>query len=247
MANDRHDDDVIVISEEDVRYEDADENGDLADPDEPGRQDTAAARAGEPAADDLADNDQSTREVPGRFGPATPGDPAAAGTAGAYGTAAADTASPASDAADVADATDPEDHPVTQPVSPAAGTHDMTGNGAGSAIPMPGATSADTPAATDATVTPTASATPAAGHTESDANWPQIQALFVDDPLAAVQQAADVAGGALAALLAAANNREQTLRGSWEGGDSIGTEDLRNALREYRELAGRLSTLSRDF
>jgi hypothetical protein len=243
MANDRHDDDVIVISEEDVRYEDADENGDLGDPDEPGR-DTAAARTGEPAADDLAENDQSTREVPGtagRFGPATPGDTAAAGTTGAYGTAGAGTASPAADAADV---TDPEDHPVTQPVSPAAGTHDVTGNGTGSAIPMPGTTSADAP---DATVTPAAPVTPAAGHAESDANWPQIQALFVDDPLAAVQQAADVAGGALAALLAAANNREQTLRGSWEGGDSIGTEDLRNALREYRELAGRLSTLSRDF
>jgi hypothetical protein len=239
MANDRHDDDVIVISEEDVRYEDADENGDLNDRDDPGLRDTAAARAGEPAADDLAENDQSTREVPGtagRFGPATPGDTAAAGTTGAYGTAAAGTARPAADAADVAEATDPEDHPVTQPVSPAAGTQDVNGNGNGSAIPMPGATA-----------TPAASATPAAGHAESDANWPQIQALFVDDPLAAVQQAADVAGGALAALLAAANNREQTLRGSWEGGDSIGTEDLRNALREYRELAGRLSTLSRDF
>jgi hypothetical protein len=54
-----------------------------------------------------------------------------------------------------------------------------------------------------------------------------------------------VAGGALAALVAAARNREQTLRDSWRS-DSTGTEELRTALRDYRDLAGRLSALSSD-
>jgi hypothetical protein len=78
-----------------------------------------------------------------------------------------------------------------------------------------------------------------------DSSWPQIQSLFVDDPHSAVRQAADVAGGAVAALTAAARNREESLRDSWQA-DSTGTEELRVALREYRELAGRLSALAQE-
>ncbi len=202
MSSDRHDDDVIVISDEDVRYETQDEN-DAADP------------AGASAHDDLAANDQATQAVPsetGRFGTMT---------------AAGDDATPGD-----AD-TDTGTHPVTEPVTPAASS------GTGSAIPMPGA---DAPS----TATPAASeATPAASEAAPDSSWPQIQSLFVDDPHGAVRQAADVAGGALAALVAAASNREQTLRDSWQG-DSTGTEELRTALRDYRDLAARLSALSKD-
>jgi hypothetical protein len=255
MSNDRKDDDVIVISEEDVSYESPEESDGTVDPAEArggvfahgdSLADGDRATDDDDDDDDLAVIDQATQDEPstaaGRFGPATPGD-AAAG---------------------------PDDHPATEPVIPAgsrygtsaqadsqsglttdadaigtdaAGTAGLAdvdgtagvngnGNGSGSAIPMPAATSAATPE------TPAASSTP-------DADWPQIQSLFVDDPHAAVKQAADVAGGALAALVAAANNREQTLRDSWQG-DSTGTEDLRTALRDYRELAGRLSTLSKD-
>jgi hypothetical protein len=142
---------------------------------------------------------------------------------------------------------DPDGHPATEPVTPASsadGAGTGTVNGNGSAIPMPGSAAAPAASTTpaDGIVPPGApSDTPAV----SDGNWPQIQALFVDDPLAAVQQAADVVGGAMAALTAAATNREQTLRGGWQG-DRTGTEDLRTALREYRDLAARLSTLARD-
>ncbi|HEY6479417.1 MAG TPA: hypothetical protein VIZ00_05270 [Streptosporangiaceae bacterium] len=220
MAHDHSDDDVIVISEDEDRYEARDENAPV-DP------------AGSAADDELAANDQDTRAVPspaGRFGTtATPGEAAAS--------EAADTdLDPDLD-------TDPDAHPATVPVTPASstgGTGTGTVNGNGSAIPMPG--SAAAPAAS---TTPADGVIPAGPTAASDGNWPQIQALFVDDPLAAVQQAADVVGGAMAALTAAANNREQTLRGGWQG-DHTGTEELRTALREYRDLAGRLSTLARD-
>ena len=220
MSHDHSDDDVIVISEDEARYEARDENGPV-DP------------AGSAAGDELAQNDQDTRAVPspaGRFGTtATPGEAAAS--------EAADTD------LDTDPDTDPDAHPATEPVTPAssadaAGTGTVNGNG--SAIPM--GSSAATPAAS---TTPADGIIPEGTPPASDGNWPQIQALFVDDPLAAVQQAADVVGGALSALTAAANNREQTLRGGWQG-DGTGTEELRTALREYRDLAGRLSTLAHD-
>ena len=247
MSNDHSDDDVIVISEDEARYETRDD-----------RDENAAA---DPAdADELAANDEATSAVPseaGRYGSmSSPEEAAASGTV-AYGTAVSDPDRSDTDLSDLDDSdvdadADPDTHPVTEPVTlassdetsaeapgslgdtPANGTVNGTGNGTGSAIPMPGSSAA-----------PAASATPAASGAAPDSNWPQIQALFVDDPLAAVQQAADVVGGALAALTAAANNREQTLRGGWEG-TGTGTEDLRTALREYRDLAGRLSTLAQD-
>jgi hypothetical protein len=256
MSNDHSDDDVIVISEDEARYETQDEDA-AADPAD---------------ADELAANDEATSTVPseaGRYGSmSSPEEAAASGTV-AYGTAVSDadlsdTDASEIDAADTDADADPGTHPVTEPVTlassddtsaeapgnlgttaadradsaardtPANGTVNGTGNGTGSAIPMPGSSAA-----------PAASVTPAASGATPDSNWPQIQSLFVDDPLAAVQQAADVVGGALAALTAAANNREQTLRGGWQGAGT-GTEDLRTALREYRDLAGRLSTLAQD-
>jgi hypothetical protein len=264
MSQDRHDDDVIVISEEDVSYDTEDEN-DAADP------------ADASAHDDLAANDQATQAVPsetGRFGTmtaagdaATPGDvdtdpdthpvtepvtPASSSYGDSAYTPGYSGLTPA-DAADPADPADPAASVDDTTSTSGTGSLNGSGTGTGSAIPMPGA---DAPsAATPATpvtpvtpaipVTPVTPATPAASEAAPDSNWPQIQSLFVDDPQAAVRQAADVAGGALAALVAAANNREQTLRDSWQG-DSTGTEELRTALRDYRDLAGRLSALSKD-
>jgi hypothetical protein len=236
MSNDHSDDDVIVISEDEARYETRDENAAVHPADRAGDDLAGDDLAG----DDLAANDQATEAVPsgaGRLGSMTsPGEAAASGAV-----------DPDADG-------DPDAHPATEPVTMTGSSHG-TGNGTGSAIPMPGSSAAPVasapPAAAAATpaasgTTPAESgATPAASGATPDSNWPQIQALFVDDPLAAVQQAADVVGGALAALTAAANNREQTLRGGWQG-DGTGTEDLRTALREYRDLAGRLSTLAQD-
>lgn len=79
----------------------------------------------------------------------------------------------------------------------------------------------------------------------SEANWPEIQSLFVDDPRQSVELGAQAAEAALGALTAAARDREQSLRESWESGQA-GTEDLRTALRRYRDLADRLTALARD-
>jgi hypothetical protein len=73
--------------------------------------------------------------------------------------------------------------------------------------------------------------------------WPQIQARFVDDPRSAVEQAAEVTTGALSALMAAARSREEGLRDAWQA-DAAGTEELRTSLRDYRDLAQRLSELA---
>jgi hypothetical protein len=297
MFNNRKDDDVIVLSEEDVTYENADENGAPAD----------SAQAS--ARDDAAVSDQHDRTVPtgtGRLSAvATPGDDAADeaaddgppyGTSSPYGTSAdapassgPDTAgSQRVDAADDADDVDdvngirPGTDAEADGADTALGARDTspdtrddtstaaangtvadgtvadgavangtvtsgTVNGAGpeSAIPVPGAAPTAAAPADAAVPSAAAPATPAVAAPDADSNWPQIQALFVDDPQSAVRQAADVAGGAVAALVAAAKNREQTMRDTWQS-DSTGTEDLRTALRGYRDLASRLSALAQE-
>jgi hypothetical protein len=284
MFNNRKDDDVIVITEEDVTYETPEESGDPAD------------SAGDAAGDKLAAADPSSRtgsDATGRFDTVTmPGDAAAtpetadpqaaapetaartdddtafgsgrdrsvSGRAADDDLAAAPVTAAGIDGAGDADDTDADD---TEAADDTVASGTGNGTGRGSAIPMPGAApdEAAAPVAADATpaasaaapaaaaspaaASATSAAAPATGTPAADSNWPQIQALFVDDPLSAVRQAADVAGGALAALVASANNREQTMRDSWQS-DTIGTEDLRTALRSYRDLAGRLSELSKN-
>ncbi|WP_345963520.1 hypothetical protein ABDE16_25405 [Streptomyces sp. BRB040] len=72
---------------------------------------------------------------------------------------------------------------------------------------------------------------------------------FVDAPRASVEEADRVLEEVAAAFTDAVAHRRQTLRTSWhesgEGGDatSTDTEQLRLALRDYRELADRLMRL----
>lgn len=79
-----------------------------------------------------------------------------------------------------------------------------------------------------------------------DNPWPEIQSMFVDDPRSAVERSAKVASTALADLITAARQVEQTLRGDWSR-DHTGTEELRVALRGYRDLTARIATLTREF
>jgi hypothetical protein len=197
MSNDHSDDDVIVISEDQARYETRDEDA-AADPAD---------------ADELAANDEATSTVPsesGRYGSMTSPEEAAASGTVAYGTAVSDSGLSDLDASDLdasgldADA-DPETHPVTEPVTlassdetsagapgnlgtagadradsaasdtPANGTVNGTGNGTGSAIPMPGSSSAPAASATPA-------AAPAASGATPDSNWPQIQSPLSSRP-----------------------------------------------------------------
>ncbi|MEW2302657.1 hypothetical protein AB0958_22250 [Streptomyces sp. NPDC006655] len=73
----------------------------------------------------------------------------------------------------------------------------------------------------------------------------QAVAGFVDEPRAAVEEADRAVEELTARFTEAIDRRRRTLRGSWQsaGGDQPGTSDteqLRLALRDYRELADRL-------
>ncbi|CAL9409760.1 hypothetical protein SUDANB58_01619 [Streptomyces sp. enrichment culture] len=70
---------------------------------------------------------------------------------------------------------------------------------------------------------------------------------FVDDPRAAVEEADRALEEIVARLTDAAGRRRHALRASWQGTDGhaapTDTEQLRLALRDYRELADRLLRL----
>jgi hypothetical protein len=86
-------------------------------------------------------------------------------------------------------------------------------------------------------------------HEETD-RWEQrirqVTAGFVDEPRVAVEQADRALEEIAARFGEAVTRRRRTLRMSWEGDEGRGpgaendTEQLRLALRDYRELAGRL-------
>ncbi|MGI5375059.1 hypothetical protein ACQEV2_12580 [Streptomyces sp. CA-251387] len=94
-------------------------------------------------------------------------------------------------------------------------------------------------------------ATPLFPHDESDKFELQLQHAvsgFVDGPRAAVEEADHVLEELTGRLTEAVAQRRRTLRGSWQSmdvaedkpGSSTDTEQLRLALRDYRELAERL-------
>lgn len=74
----------------------------------------------------------------------------------------------------------------------------------------------------------------------------RLAAGFVDEPRTAVEQADHVLEEIAGRFEEAVERRRRTLRRSWEASEDRGpgsdadTEQLRLALRDYRELAGRL-------
>jgi hypothetical protein len=72
--------------------------------------------------------------------------------------------------------------------------------------------------------------------------WQEIQSTFVDDPRGSVTRAADLADTVVQSLIATVEERKATLRGAWDAGET-GTEELRTALRSYRVLIDRLSSV----
>ncbi|MEW2284462.1 hypothetical protein [Streptomyces sp. NPDC047841] len=119
---------------------------------------------------------------------------------------------------------------------------------------MTEARAADTwPAAPRGTAAPGGSATdsgaPLLPHEETE-QWEgrlrEVLAGFVDEPRQAVEQADRTLEEIAARFTEAVTRRRRTLRMSWEGTEGSGpaaetdTERLRLALRDYRELAGRL-------
>jgi hypothetical protein len=103
--------------------------------------------------------------------------------------------------------------------------------------PVPGA-----PGTGSTTGVQAASASLVTNGAELHDDWARIQSAFVDDPQGSVSQAADLVTQVTNSLVSALQEREQTLRGAWDkqGAD---TENLRNALRDYRAFFEQLTKL----
>jgi hypothetical protein len=70
--------------------------------------------------------------------------------------------------------------------------------------------------------------------------WDQIQASFVDEPRGAVEKADALVAETISKLAEGFARTRAGLDGQWKRGDSVSTEDLRQALRHYRSFFGRL-------
>jgi hypothetical protein len=84
-----------------------------------------------------------------------------------------------------------------------------------------------------------------AGGNSPDERWHEIQTMFVDDPRSAVELAAGLAGDSAETVMASIRDRQQALLSTWQH-DDAGTEELRIALRHYREFWNRLRDLPRE-
>lgn len=114
------------------------------------------------------------------------------------------------------------DTPTPTPMQPAATT-----SGAGTPMPTGGQHTATT-----ATTSPVA-ATPGDTHRHDD-DWRSVQASFVDDPADAVHEADALVGRLIDEII----RERETLSGRNTAAGE--TEELRQALREYRKLYQRL-------
>jgi hypothetical protein len=70
--------------------------------------------------------------------------------------------------------------------------------------------------------------------------WEAIQTGFVDEPKAAVEQADALVAQVVTRLAQVFSDEKNTLEQQWGRGDTVSTEDLRQALRRYRAFFHRL-------
>jgi hypothetical protein len=70
--------------------------------------------------------------------------------------------------------------------------------------------------------------------------WTEIQANFVDEPRDAVAKADVLVSEAIGAVTEGLARTRADLDGQWKRGDSVSTEDLRQALRHYRSFFDRI-------
>ena len=83
------------------------------------------------------------------------------------------------------------------------------------------------------------------GNADLSARWPEIQAMFVDDPRASVERAAGLVDDSVEALVVSIKEQQHALLSTWQG-DNAGTEELRTALQGYRAFWNRVDVFSRD-
>ena len=84
----------------------------------------------------------------------------------------------------------------------------------------------------------------AADSAGSATRWPDIQAMFVDDPRASVEQAAGLVDDCVEALVVSVKDRQHAMLSDWQG-TGTDTEQLRTALQRYRTFWSRLEDFSR--
>ena len=107
----------------------------------------------------------------------------------------------------------------------------------------PAATRADEPAAAGGTAaSPVPAADPAPPGVISPQRWSEILVGFVDDPRGSVQMAADAVDEAIDGFVNSVRARQRGLAAAWQGTEAD-TEQLRTALREYRNLGQRVQQL----
>ncbi|MET8866285.1 hypothetical protein ABZW11_25395 [Nonomuraea sp. NPDC004580] len=80
--------------------------------------------------------------------------------------------------------------------------------------------------------------------TQVQARWRDLQASFVDDPGEAVRRADGLVGEVVESLTSSLTSRTEALRGRWKDAGEAETEQLRLALRDYRNVLERLLALS---
>ena len=73
--------------------------------------------------------------------------------------------------------------------------------------------------------------------------WLAVQSNFVDDPKAAVREADDLVADVIQGITSSFADRRGTLEQNWNGGKEASTEDLRQALKQYRSFFDRLLSL----
>ena len=109
-------------------------------------------------------------------------------------------------------------------------------------ILRPGAGQDEQPAA-PAEAPPEPQDVPMLDPTESEdflQRWSEVQARFVDDPRAAVQEGDALVTELVQALAASFAQHKEGLEQQWRTGGEPGTEDLRRALQQYRSFFQRL-------
>lgn len=75
---------------------------------------------------------------------------------------------------------------------------------------------------------------------EYRSRWESIQATFVDEPRASVQQADGLVAEVIRRLTEGFAEQRSELESRWERGDEVSTEDLRVSLQHYRAFFQRL-------
>lgn len=83
-----------------------------------------------------------------------------------------------------------------------------------------------------------------ASDTENFRNrWHEIQGGFVDEPRKAVERADGLVASVIQRLSQVFAEERGKLEGQWSQGKDVSTEDLRQALRQYRSFFDRLLSM----